>query len=156
AAPQEWADWYRGRFDLGYDHYRQVVLGSMKRLGIVPDGTALPPAGGHPAAPWASLAHEQRQARSPVAGAAPGPCAYPDRHGGRVLQRRGESGQLDDTIVVVCSANAGNAAGGADGPRTAGGPGRHWPPPAQAVHVTSADRTGGDRTGGDHSGGWAW
>jgi len=36
AAPPEWADRYRGRFDLGYDRYREVVLGNMKRLGMVP------------------------------------------------------------------------------------------------------------------------
>lgn len=148
AAPQEWADRYRGRFDLGYDHYRQVVLGTMKRLGIVPDGTGLAPAGGHPAAPWSSLTDEQRQLSSRRAESAAGLCSYTDHQVGRVLRWLGESGQLDDTIVVVCSANA---AGVTAGPRTAGGPGQPWPPPAQAEHVASAGQTGGD-----HSAGWAW
>src|SRR5262249_13024877 len=148
AAPQEWADRYRGRFDLGYDHYRQVVLGTMKRLGIVPDDAGLASAGGHPAAPWSSLTEEQRQVSSLLAESAAGLCSYTDYQVGRVLQWLGESGQLDDTIVVVCSANA---AGVAAGPRTTGGPGQHWPAPAQAVHVASADQTGGD-----HSAGWAW
>jgi len=152
AAPQEWADRYRGRFDLGYDHYRQVVLGIMKRLDIVPDGTALAPAGGHRAAPWSSLTDEQQQHSSRLAESAAGLCSYTDHQVGRVLHWLGESGQLDDTIVVVCSANA---AGAASGLRTTGGPGQHWPSPAQAAHAASADQTGGDQSGGDHSAGWA-
>ncbi|HEV2244066.1 MAG TPA: sulfatase-like hydrolase/transferase, partial [Streptosporangiaceae bacterium] len=108
---------------------------------------ALAPAGGHRAAPWSSLTDEQQQLSSRLAESAAGLCSYTDHQVGRVLHWLGESGQLDDTIVVVCSANA---AGAASAPRTTGGPGQHWPPPAQAVHAASADQSGGD-----HSAGWA-
>jgi arylsulfatase A-like enzyme len=162
AAPQEWAARYRGRFDMGYDRYRQVVLGNMKRLGIVPDDTALAPAGGHPVCPWSSLTDKQRKVSSRLAESAAGLCSYTDHQVGRVLQWLGESGQRSDTIVVVCSANATSAADaggartpdGADGARTAGGPDQDWPAPAQAAPAAPA--APGDQAEDDRSDGWAW
>ena len=35
---KEWADRYAGRFDMGYESYREIVLENQKRLGIVPAG----------------------------------------------------------------------------------------------------------------------
>src|SRR6476469_8375368 len=41
--PQEWADRYRGRFDMGYEAAREQILARQKQLGIVPENTELPP-----------------------------------------------------------------------------------------------------------------
>ncbi len=35
---KEWADKYAGRFDMGYERYREIVLANQKKLGIVPAG----------------------------------------------------------------------------------------------------------------------
>ena len=40
---KEWADRYAGRFDMGYEVYREIVLENQKRLGIVPPDTELSP-----------------------------------------------------------------------------------------------------------------
>ena len=40
---KEWADRYAGRFDMGYERYRDVVLENQKKLGIVPLDTELSP-----------------------------------------------------------------------------------------------------------------
>ncbi len=37
----EWADRYAGKFDMGYERYRDIVLGNQKKLGIVPPDTEL-------------------------------------------------------------------------------------------------------------------
>jgi arylsulfatase A-like enzyme len=73
-APGEWTDKYRGRFETGFDRYREIVLRSMKRLSMVPATTGLAPAEqppvGHAQAdgsllrPWHSLTDEQRQLRN--------------------------------------------------------------------------------------------
>ena len=42
-APKEWADRYRGRFDMGYEAMREETLARQKKLGIVPADTELPP-----------------------------------------------------------------------------------------------------------------
>jgi len=42
-APQEWIDRYKGKFDDGYEAYREWVLGRMIEKGILPEGTELTP-----------------------------------------------------------------------------------------------------------------
>ena len=39
----EWADQYKGVFDMGYERYREVVLARQKEMGIVPGTPELPP-----------------------------------------------------------------------------------------------------------------
>ena len=40
---KEWADKFKGRFDMGYEAIREQTLARQKQLGIVPAGTELPP-----------------------------------------------------------------------------------------------------------------
>ena len=42
-APQEWADKYKGKFDDGYEAYREWVLPRMIAKGVLPEGTELTP-----------------------------------------------------------------------------------------------------------------
>ncbi len=124
SAPREWAEMYRGRFDAGYDHYREIVLENMRRLGLVPDSTELTPAerrlvrgqAARAVRPWHSLSDDQKQLSSRLAESSAGLCSYTDHQAGRLLRYLEESGQLADTIVVACSANAAGASGGPGGP----------------------------------------
>jgi len=137
APPREWADAYRGRFEMGYDHYREAALASMKRLGVVPEGTTLAPADGHPSRgempggdltagrPWHSLSEQEKRLSSRSAESCAALWSYTDHQIGRLLVFLEESGQLDDTIVVACSAGAtpGGGPGGTAGGALAGWPG---------------------------------
>src|SRR5437773_6599669 len=42
-APKEWADKYKGRFDMGYEAYRALVFENQKKLGIIPEHADLSP-----------------------------------------------------------------------------------------------------------------
>ena len=42
-APKEWADKYKGKFDMGYEKIRETILAKQKQLGIVPENTELSP-----------------------------------------------------------------------------------------------------------------
>jgi arylsulfatase len=42
-APQEYIDKYKGKFDDGYEAYRETVLPKMIAKGIIPKGTELTP-----------------------------------------------------------------------------------------------------------------
>jgi arylsulfatase A-like enzyme len=116
SAPREWAARYRGRFAAGYDHCRQIVLENMKRLRLVPESTGLAAADQHSVRdaaaqaravrPWHSLSDDQKQLSSRLAESSAGLCSYTDHQVGRLLRYLEESGQLEDTIVVACSANA--------------------------------------------------
>jgi arylsulfatase A-like enzyme len=39
--PKEWADKYKGKFDGGWDAYREYTFARQKELGIIPEGTVL-------------------------------------------------------------------------------------------------------------------
>ena len=41
--PKEWADKFKGRFDMGYEAIREQTLARQKEMGIVPADTELPP-----------------------------------------------------------------------------------------------------------------
>ncbi len=143
--PAGWADACRGRFDLGYDRYRELVLANMKRLGVVPEDTGLAPARRRPvrgaaadgllARPWPALTEEQRLLSRQFAESSAALGSYTDHQIGRIVGYLRESGQLDDTIVVVCSANAKSPMASRGGP-----PG---------VSDPLADT-------GQHPSGWAW
>jgi arylsulfatase A-like enzyme len=156
APPREWTDAYRGRFEMGYDRYREAALGSMKRLGVVPEGTTLAPADGHSsrgeipdgdlaaARPWHSLSEQEKRLSSRSAESCAALWSYTDHQIGRLLFFLQESGQLDDTIVVACSAGAtpaGEPGGPANGGALAGWPG------IDGNGLTCCDRL---------PAGWAW
>jgi arylsulfatase A-like enzyme len=42
-APKEWIEKYKGKFDMGYERYREIVLENQKKLGLLPEDTELPP-----------------------------------------------------------------------------------------------------------------
>ena len=115
-APRDWIGSYRGRLAMGYDRYREIVLDHMKRLGVVPGSTELTPVDQWPAGapgfeasprrPWRALSDEQRQLSHRDAESYAGLCSYNDHQVGRLLDYLEECGQLADTIVVACSANA--------------------------------------------------
>ena len=41
--PESWRDKYKGKFDQGWDKYRDEILARQKQLGIVPQNTQLTP-----------------------------------------------------------------------------------------------------------------
>jgi arylsulfatase len=94
----------------------------MKRLGMVPDNIGLAPAeqrqigdgvaDANILPPWRTLTEEQRQFCNRGAESYAGLCSFTDYQVGRVLDYLEESGQLDDTIAVVSSANATGTASG--------------------------------------------
>lgn len=127
---KEWADRYAGRFDMGYEAYREIVLENQKRLGIVPQDTELSPINpyldvtgpdGQPwpaqdtVRPWESLNDEEKRLFSRMAEVFAGFLSYTDQQIGRVLDYLEESGQLDNTIIVVISDNGASGEGGPNG-----------------------------------------
>src|SRR4051794_11730402 len=42
-APKEWIEKYKGKFDMGYEKYREIVFARQKELGIVTEAAELTP-----------------------------------------------------------------------------------------------------------------
>ncbi|CPR11936.1 arylsulfatase [Mycobacterium bohemicum DSM 44277] len=127
---KEWADKYAGRFDMGYERYREIVLERQKSLGIVPPDTELSPVnpyldvkgpGGEPwpmqdtVRPWDSLNDDEKKLFSRMAEVFAGFLSYTDAQIGRILDYLEDSGQLDNTIIVVISDNGASGEGGPNG-----------------------------------------
>ena len=127
---KEWADKYAGKFDIGYEQYREIVLENQKKLGIVPSDTELSPMNPYldvkgpngeawpyqdTVRPWASLNDEEKRLFSRMAEVFAGFLSYTDAQIGRILDYLEESGQLDNTIIVVISDNGASGEGGPNG-----------------------------------------
>ncbi|ADU01013.1 arylsulfatase [Mycolicibacterium gilvum] len=127
---KEWADRYAGRFDMGYEAYREIVLENQKRLGLVPPDTELsavnpyldvkgPDGQDWPAQdtvrPWDSLSEDEKRLFARMAEVFAGFLSYTDAQIGRVLDYLEESGQLDNTVIVVISDNGASGEGGPNG-----------------------------------------
>lgn len=127
---KEWADRYAGRFDMGYERYREIVLERQKALGIVPPDTELSPINPYldvpgpngetwplqdTVRPWDSLSDEEKKLFCRMAEVFAGFLSYTDAQIGRILDYLEESGQLDNTIIVVISDNGASGEGGPNG-----------------------------------------
>jgi arylsulfatase len=42
-APKEWVERYRGKFDMGYERYRELVFERQKQMAIFPEDAELTP-----------------------------------------------------------------------------------------------------------------
>ncbi|MGX5694842.1 arylsulfatase [Agromyces soli] len=123
-APQEYIDRYKGKFDDGYEAYREWVLPRMIERGILPADTALTELNPMPdgtfsqsdeVLPWASLSDEQKAMFSRMAEVYAGFSEYTDAQVGRIIDYLEESGQLDNTLVIYCADNGASGEGSPNG-----------------------------------------
>ncbi len=165
----EWADRYRGRFDMGYERYRDIALANQKALGLIPADTELSPMNpyadcsspdgvpwpeGDTVRAWDSLSDDEKRISCRMAEVFAGFLTYTDAQIGRVLDHLEATGQLDNTIVVVMSDNGASGEGGPNGAL------EEFVPLQGGGHTTAAaleilDEFGGPATAMNYSTGWA-
>lgn len=97
--PKEWADKYKGRFDSGWDRYREETLARQKQLGVVPANTRLAP---KPEAipAWDSLSEEERKVYARQMEVYAGFGEHTDHEIGRLVQALEEMDAMDNTLFV--------------------------------------------------------
>jgi arylsulfatase A-like enzyme len=171
-APREWIERYAGKFDQGYDAMREQTLARQKAMGIVPDDTELPPVNpiGTPATrtgpdgkpfppldytkPWDSLSGDEKRLFSRMAEVYAGFLSHADHHIGRLLDFLEESGQRDNTIVIVVSDNGASGEGGPDGSVNENLLFNGIPDDLQR-NLAMIDELGGTKTYNHYANGWA-
>ena len=129
-APTEWIDRYRGQFDMGYERYRELVFERQKEKGIFPAEAVLSPLNpyadetsvdGKPwnpvdvVRPWDSLSEEERRLFARMAEVYAGFLSHTDHEIGRLLDFLEQTGERDNTIVVLVSDNGASGEGGPNG-----------------------------------------
>ncbi|MGZ4735929.1 MAG: arylsulfatase [Acidimicrobiia bacterium] len=113
-APAEWIERYRGRFDAGWDAWREATFARQQAMGLLPDGTRLSPR--PPWVPaWNDLEPEDQAVAARFMECFAGFLSHADAQIGRVLAFIDELGERDNTIVVLVSDNGASAEGGERG-----------------------------------------
>ena len=169
---KEWADKFKGRFDMGYEAMREQTLARQKQMGIVPADTELPPVNpigtpetrkgpkGEPfppldvTRPWDSLSAEEKRLFARMAEVYAGFLAHADHHIGRLLDYLEESGQRENTLVILVSDNGASGEGGPDGSVNEMLFANGIPDNIQA-NLAMIDELGGTKTYNHYPNGWA-
>ncbi len=122
--PQEYVDKYKGKFDDGYEAYREWALPRMIAKGILPEGTTLTPVNplpgevanpGDAVRPWNSLNADEKRLFSRLMEVYAGFSEYTDVQVGRIIDYLEQSGQLENTLVLYAADNGASGEGSPNG-----------------------------------------
>jgi arylsulfatase A-like enzyme len=171
-APKEWIEKFKGKFDMGYEEIREQTLARQKQMGIVPATTQLPPINpigtpdnrtgpdGKPfpaldyTRPWDALSADEQRLFCRMAEVYAGFMGHADHQIGRLLDYLEDTGQRENTVVVVISDNGASGEGGPDGSvnemKFANGI-----PDSIEANLALLDELGGPRTYNHYPTGWA-
>src|SRR5439155_21097841 len=141
---------YKGRFDMGWNAARELILARQKRLGIVPSDAQLPPWPADVPA-WDTLTAQQKRLAARAMEAFAAMLDHADNEFGRIVETLRRRGQLENTIILVTSDNGASAEGGLAGGYSETRLGRvTW-----EENLAFYDRWGGPGTYPHYSVGWA-
>jgi arylsulfatase A-like enzyme len=113
--PSEWRDKYKGKFDEGWDKYREQILARQKTLGIVPPNTQLT-AKPKEMPDWDTLSPDQKKVFTRQQEIFAAYAEVTDYEVGRVVQAIEDLGLLDNTLIIYITGDNGSSAnGGPDG-----------------------------------------
>jgi arylsulfatase len=162
-APQEYIDKYRGKFDDGYEAYREWVLPRMIERGILPEGTELTPinpmtegtyAPGDAVRPWGTLSEDEKRLFSRMAEVYAAFSEYTDAQVGRIIDYLEESGQLENTLILYCADNGASGEGSPNGSVNENKFFNAWPDTVED-NLPFLDKLGGPETYNHYPTGWA-
>jgi arylsulfatase A-like enzyme len=169
-APKEWADKYKGTFDMGYEAYREIVFANQKKLGIVPEHAELSPINPYTdlkgpqgqgwskldvVRPWDSLTDEEKHVFARMAEVYAGFLSHADHQLGRVLDYLEQTGELDNTLIFVVSDNGASGEGGPNGSVNENKFFNGLPDTIEEA-IKYVDELGGPKTYNHYPTGWAW
>ena len=97
---KEWIDMYKGKFDMGYDKYREVVLEQQKKLGVVPSYVTLHPRHKNIIA-WDSLPWMAQKVFARSMEAHAGFLSQTDHEIGKLVNYIKSIGELDNTVIFL-------------------------------------------------------
>ena len=154
--PQEWIDKNKGRFDGGWDKYREDAFARQKKLGVIPaDAKLTPRPEGLPA--WDSLSADQKHLYAHQMEVYSAYLEHTDAEVGRLITTlRSRPGGDNLLIFYIIGDNGGSAEGGLEGSIRnesaipAGGE------KSLATLEANYDNWGGPNVASHYAAGWAW
>ncbi len=112
--PKEWADKYEGMFDDGWEAYREKTFARQKELGVIPADAEL---SRHDpdVKPWDECTAEEQRLYARMMEVFAGFLTHTDHHIGRMLDFLKQTGEFDNTLIMVLSDNGASSEGGPEG-----------------------------------------
>lgn len=111
---KKWSDLYKGKFDKGWDWYREEVFARQKKLGVIPANAVLPDRDPGVKA-WSSLSPEQKKVYARFMEVYAGFMTHADYEFGRIVNYLKEIGQAENTVVLVSIGDNGSSHGPQNG-----------------------------------------
>jgi arylsulfatase len=154
--PLVWRGRNKGRFDLGWDQYREVVHRRQLELGVIAPGTRLTPR--HAEIPaWDSFGPEERQVLARQMENFADFYEHTDYEIGRLIAALEDLGEFDNTIFIyILGDNGSSAEGGLTGTLNESATMQGYAPPLDHTFVDRIDEIGLPGTSPHYAVGWAW
>jgi arylsulfatase len=113
--PREWIEKFKGKFDEGWDKYREQTLARQIQLGVVPPGTKLTARPAEIPA-WDSLSPDRKRLFARQMEVFAAFAAHTDHEVGRLVKAIEDMGEMDNTLFLyIVGDNGSSAEGGPDG-----------------------------------------
>lgn len=113
-APDDYIAKYKGRFDMGWDKARELILAKQIELGIAPANTKL--SGRIKEIPaWDSLNADEKKMYARQMEVFAAQMDHVDYQIGRVIETLKRIGEFDNTLIIVTSDNGASGEGGLSG-----------------------------------------
>ena len=108
----EWIARFKGKFDMGWNKYREETFERQKKLGVIPQDAALTPWPKEYLKEWEALTPDEKKMFTRQAEVYGAYLAYTDHEIGRVIQAVEDAGELDNTLIIYISGDNGSSAEG--------------------------------------------
>ncbi len=109
--PEQWIEKFKGKFDGGWDRYREETWKRQKEMGIIPADTALTKRPDSLPA-WDSLPQDEKRVYARMMEVFAAFTAHTDHEIGRVVDSIDEMGELENTLVFYMAGDNGSSAEG--------------------------------------------
>src|SRR5882724_3164380 len=157
---KEWADKYKGKFDDGWDAYRERVFQRAKAKGWIPQSAELTP---RPAsmASWDSIPEAEKPFQRRLMEVFAGFTEHADYNAGRVIGEIERQGKLDNTLIFYIWGDNGSSSEGLNG-TISEQLAQNAIPTRISQHIEALkelgglDALGGPKTDNMYHAGWAW
>lgn len=157
---KEWADKYKGKFDDGWDKYRERVFARSKKLGWIPENTQLT---GRPEslAAWDSIPESEKPFQRRLMEIWAGFTEHADFNAGRVIDEIQRQGKLENTLVIYIMGDNGSSSEGQNG-TISEMLAQNAIPTKTSQHIKALEQLGGldvlgsAKTENMFHAGWAW
>jgi arylsulfatase len=157
---KEWADKYKGKFDDGWDKYRERAFARQKELGWIPRNAKLTPRPESLAA-WDSIPEAEKPFQRRLMEVFAGFTEHADHNAGKLIDEIERQGKLDNTLIFYIWGDNGSSAEGQNG-TISELLAQNGIPTTIQQHMKALDDLGGldvlgsPKTDNMYHAGWAW